>query len=445
MAPSLGFNTYFVQQSSSENAAESWLSSPMSNGDDVVIKNEYLSITFDGTTGLLSRIDNLAKSLSLDVSQNLLYYTAYAGKAWPPSGAYIFRPNDSSTHPLAGSQPVQLTVIQGSQVQEVRQVFGSWGSQVVRLYAGTNHVEFEWTVGPIPIDDNVGKEVISRFSTPLKTNATFYTDANGREVLQRIRNYRATWPLNQTEPVAGNYYPVNSRIYVQDVKKNIQLTVLTDRSLGGSSINDGQIELMLHRRLLKDDSLGVGEPLNETGIDGKGLIVRGKHYVYLDDIASSVALHRTSAQRLYMSPSLALAKLDYSPSEYVQKYRPLWSGLKSRLPDNVHLLTLEQWVAGSILMRLEHFYEKNEDPVLSQPATVHLLDLFVPFSINTVVEMTLGANEPLADATRLQWTVEDYGQTRRDMKSFVEPLNPETLVVTLKPMQIRTFQIKLNN
>ena len=28
------------------------------------------------------------------------------------------------------------------------------------------------------------------------------------------RNYRPTWVLNMTEPVAGNYYPVNSRIYI---------------------------------------------------------------------------------------------------------------------------------------------------------------------------------------------------------------------------------------
>lgn len=32
----------------------------------------------------------------------------------------------------------------------------------------------------------------------------------------------------------------------------------------------------VHRRLLWDDYLGVGEPLNETGMDGKGLIARGK-------------------------------------------------------------------------------------------------------------------------------------------------------------------------
>ena len=49
-----------------------------------------------------------------------------------------------------------------------------------------------------------------------------------------------------------------------------------------------------------------------------------------------------------------------------------WSGMKRPLPDNVHLLTLEQWEAGTVLLRLEHFYAKDEDPVLSQPAKVQL-------------------------------------------------------------------------
>ena len=31
-----------------------------------------------------------------------------------------------------------------------------------------------------------------------------------------------------------------------------------------ASLADGEVELMVHRRLLYDDSRGVGEPLNET-------------------------------------------------------------------------------------------------------------------------------------------------------------------------------------
>ena len=34
--------------------------------------------------------------------------------------------------------------------------------------------------------DRVGKEVITRFTTGLKTNATWYTDANGREMKKRM-------------------------------------------------------------------------------------------------------------------------------------------------------------------------------------------------------------------------------------------------------------------
>lgn len=45
---------------------------------------------------------------------------------------------------------------------------------------------------------------------------------------------------------------------------------------GGSSLQDGAVELMVHRRLLYDDAFGVGEALNETDY-GQGLIVRGTH------------------------------------------------------------------------------------------------------------------------------------------------------------------------
>ena len=47
---------------------------------------------------------------------------------------------------------------------------------------------------------------------------------------------------------------------------------------GGSSLSDGELELMVHRRLLHDDAFGVGEALNEMAY-GQGLIVRGKHYI----------------------------------------------------------------------------------------------------------------------------------------------------------------------
>ena len=45
-------------------------------------------------------------------------------------------------------------------------------------------------------------------------------------------------------------------------------------------------------------------------------------------------------------------------------------------------------------------------------------DLFASFNVESVTEYTLGANRHLDSATRLQWNVKDYGQTKRCMYFF---------------------------
>ena len=52
--------------------------------------------------------------------------------------------------------------------------------------------------------------------------------------------------FDETEAVAQNYYPVNTRMVVRDGQQ--QLGVITDRSQGGTSLQDGTVEVMLHRR-----------------------------------------------------------------------------------------------------------------------------------------------------------------------------------------------------
>ena len=106
-------------------------------------------------------------------------------------------------------------------------VFNEWASQEISLYEDGEVVEVAWTVGPIPVDDNVGKEIIIRYDTDIQSQSKYYTDANGREVLQRTRDFRPTWSYEVTEPVSGNYYPINSRIWIKDQTR--QLTVLTGK------------------------------------------------------------------------------------------------------------------------------------------------------------------------------------------------------------------------
>lgn len=47
-----------------------------------------------------------------------------------------------------------------------------------------------------------------------------------------------------------------------------------------------------------------------------------------------------------------------------------YSGLKESLPINVQILTLEPWRENTLLLRLEHIMEENEDSVLSLPAEI---------------------------------------------------------------------------
>ncbi|NXO86702.1 MA2B1 mannosidase, partial [Sitta europaea] len=276
-APPLGFSAFGVKQLS---PGSPWDPPRWPSGDpEPQIENEHLRVLFDPVTGHLREIQNLDKGFSLPVFQSFYWYNASAGDEQSPqaSGAYIFRPNASAPFPVAKRAATRL--LKTPLVQELHQNFSAWCSQVLRLRPGQPYLELEWTVGPIPVSDGLGKEVISRFETPLRTDGRFYTDSNGRQVLERRRDYRPTWNLSQSEPVAGNYYPVNTRIFIKDQK--VQLTVLTDRSQGGSSILDGSLELMVHRRLLHDDNRGLAEPLNEPGEDGQGLVVRGRHLVLL--------------------------------------------------------------------------------------------------------------------------------------------------------------------
>ena len=139
---------------------------------DLVIENEYLQVVFSGLTGLLSSIYNKHTNVTQTITQNWYYYRSWANGG-QNSGAYIFRPDGD----VQSISPIAInTVIQGTISTEVRQIFSSYITQIVRLNKGAKHLEFEYTVGPIPIDDNYGKEIITRFTTGIKSKGTIYTD-----------------------------------------------------------------------------------------------------------------------------------------------------------------------------------------------------------------------------------------------------------------------------
>ncbi|CAG12505.1 unnamed protein product, partial [Tetraodon nigroviridis] len=396
-APPLGFTTYSVSL-----LEDGPPPAPVNRRTPSAIQNKFLRVTFDPDTGLLSGLSNLETQQTIKLTQNFYWYKASDGNSAAskqPSGAYIFRPNGTAPFPISKTAQTESVQVGGPLLQEVRQQFAPWASQVVRLYAASRAVELEWTVGPLPVDDNLGKEVITRLDTSISTAQYFYTDSNGREVLQRKTDFRPTWHLEQSEPIAGNYYPINSRAFIKDDVD--QLTVVTDRSQGGASIYNGSLEIMLHRRLLYDDNRGVGEPLNEVSdIFPEGLVVRGRLLLSLDRPASAADTYRPLAEEVVLQPLLTFTDGDLHPNSELE-----FSGLLAALPPAVHLLTLTQWDESSVLLRLEHQFQSWESKANSQPVTVNLQKLFSTLKVLGVSELNLSANQWKDKMKRFDWTL----------------------------------------
>ena len=64
-------------------------------------------------------------------------------------------------------------------------------------------------------------------------------------MIKRKLNHRSTWNLTLVEPISGNYYPITSKISIQDQKNKKRMSVITDRSQGASSLQEGQLEVMV--------------------------------------------------------------------------------------------------------------------------------------------------------------------------------------------------------
>jgi hypothetical protein len=531
------------------------------------VSNGVYELSLDTQAGSVTSIKNLASGVTTSFALTWGYYVSSQGgttyllngtamKSNQASGAYLFRPINQTTSPLASTRPT-LTVTQGPLVTEVKQTYASWATHTIRLIKGSDHIEVEWTAGPIPAGeepdvpkpapgncqgwmqttkcnphgaldpkkpkencsvplkrsgmsgycqcgDNVkvfgvdcggppgyktcedacnapvqtwrpapGRELVMKYESGIKSNKVFYTDSNGREMMKRIRDGRGPSypPLIVNEPVAGNYYPVNSMISLDD--GNMEMALVTDVSMGGSSMADGELEVMVHRRVMADDHRGVQEPLNETmcgcndinaapgsmgahghegdgGCECAGLTMRGISYLIVDTIDNAHETRRKLIEQLNFPPTLAFT------TGKAGSMKSSFTALAAELPENIKLVTVSNNYAsfndGRIMLRLAHMYAVDEHPKLSQPVTVSLSKVFAKagFTVTDAIETTLTGNQPIESfvARRHTWPTMDPtgGKMYSSPNSFDTrfPYNKATSEVTLRPMEVKTFMVKLD-
>ncbi|XP_041984036.1 lysosomal alpha-mannosidase-like [Aricia agestis] len=431
---------------------------PAEESKDDFIKNQYIQINLDK----YRKISSIQLSNGLTTSLDLQYYYyvsddphSVRGYVDPDNpepfkpdrkspGTYIFRTMDRIPVPIIDT--LHTKVFKTDVVQEIHTSYSKYASLVVRLYDGRPLVEVDWMVGTIPVEDGLGKEVFIRYTTDLKSDGVFYTDANGRQTVMRRRNLRGTYEPFNLDPIAGNIYPVTSRIYIDDTNNNMRFSIFNDRPQGGTSLHDGSVDVLLQRRILTDDA-GFQAYLNVTNV------VRGTHYLYLTkaDYKPNRIFEKKLVKEIELHPLKFIAQ-NISKEKWMTMQTE-YSALKTKLPVGVHVLTIQEWDENTLLLRLENYLEKS-DALKSGTKHVNIKDLFVNIKINKIRETMLAGHIWLEDWQPLQWQLKNNffknfneyyaNSTVEYIKS--EDLKPVEQVdldkgITLTPQQIRTFVV----
>ena len=256
----------------------------------------------------------------------------------------MFRPDYTGRQSITSEAIV--TEVNGPLVNETIYTLDDWAVMSARTYAGSDITEVTWQVGPI----SEGKEVVMVYNSGLEVG-DFYTDANGRQMIRRV------FTSDTAEDVSANYYPVTTRLELRSEADRGGLTVITDRSQGGSSQNTGELELMVHRQCLNDDGYGVGEALKEKAF-GVGLVARGQHFV-LSDPSYNLSEARLVQQEKVLSAQLSFLSTSLTLEQWIQTGFTPYSGLNVQLPDSLQILTLSKWKSDNqILIRFQHIFAK---------------------------------------------------------------------------------------
>lgn len=343
-----------------------------------------------------------------------------------------------------------INTIQGNIVKEVRFTSSKDVRNNLILYEGLNYLECEWLVGPINAVDRKGKEYVIQYLTNVKSQDEFFTDSNGRQIIKRKRDKRPTWEFDTVEPIPANFYPVTNKIFINDDK--LKIAVLTDRAQGGTSADDGEIELMLHRRLFEDDSLGLLEALNEIN-DFEGLVVRGKHRVLISDAENKKQYinEKKEVIQFHLEPIVLVAEASQVSLEdwfYLPNKTFSWM---HNVPNGIHLLTLESWGNKTLLLRLENYLETYD--LDNTTIEVNLAAIFKNIQVISAKETTLGANIWYEDYIKKIWNTEtqfscsfnenygNYGNYGGKFADNIDEIHNCGIIVHFKAKQIRTFVV----
>ncbi|XP_072262569.1 epididymis-specific alpha-mannosidase [Pyxicephalus adspersus] len=421
----------------------------------IPVMNDCNILWINKNTNLFDSITDRERNYTMQMTQEFLEYHPNGDTgAGPISDNYMFTPNGSAL-PVAKS--IGLEIVTGKLVTEIRQYFYSdavdekYNYKIIsRLYNVPDgydksllcrQIEQQYRVGPLDFN----REAIIRTQTSLVTNKRIYTDNNGYQM--QIRDFKA-YDFNT---VARNYYPMVRMAFIEDT--DTRLVIMAERSHGVSSLDNGQVEVMLHRRLWNNMEwdLNYNLTLNDTSV------VRPTLWLLIGSKAVTTSLYQRLGLSLENRPLVMFTPFKgKSASEKM-------SNVPIELPPNIHLqiLSIPGWRYSSnhtdqiynlnkgnrkktaadfhrVLLRIQHLYEVDEDPVLSKPSSVNLKALLKGLGdVTYVEERSLTGTWDLSTMERWHWNT---NQSKMKTKDQMQPAKTiKDFVVIIEPKEIRTL------
>nr|XP_023692209.1 epididymis-specific alpha-mannosidase isoform X1 [Paramormyrops kingsleyae] len=430
------------------------------------VMNECYKLMVDQDTNLLHSVTDLQTKGTVRLTQDFGEYHSNGDVSEGPiSDNYIFSTNGTAQ---AAYKSVGLEIIPGKIVTEIRQYFYREEKEEDYVYAvytrvpvgfkgmmPCHRIEQSYRVGPLVVN----REAVLRTTTDLRNNKTIFTDNNGYQMQKRLHR---TFTNNT---VARNFYPMVRMAYLED--ELTRLVFLSERAHGVSGQSEGQLEVMLHRRLWNNQewNLGYNLTLNDTSV------VQPVLWMMLGTRAAMSELYQKGALALQHRP-VVMCTSSTKGGRVPAASHSRMSALPVVLPPNLHLLSLSVpgWHYSSnhtkhlesmqqdedrkmqpdfkrVLIRIMHLFEVGEDPVLSKPATINLKEVLKGLGeMTSVEERSLTGTWAASDIKRWKWkTTEDASSGATDVAGDQAGHSfrgvREYFSITISPKEIRTFFI----
>ena len=401
------------------------------------MNNNYWTIDFN-KSGVPGSFQMSSASLNHTMKIDVLWYNSTIDGEYGSDDAYNFYPYGEA-HSL---QHVSTQQTVGTTFNQMELMFSNSHvnvSLVMRLYSPDDNlpigydgllekeIEIEWTVLSYTIPDKSGKNIVVRYSTDInnmvltessvQSNHTLLkTDSSGRFWIERVTDFRPNIVnFTQTDPIAGNYYPLVNRARIQNQRHDPEsLTIFVDRSHGAASLSTGQVEIMVQRRINNTDDLA--HDISEPGIvtTGKQLLVFGS---------------MSSVEQAYHEDKLTYKPNSYFwPTPFLQNNKPYGQQLiwkNETAPYRV--VSVQRDGPHQILVCLEHLDNSGDDDV-----EIDFKQLLKSSHIKSAEEFYLGGDYSRSSFKRLKWS------RAENVDAFEDGDN---LKVNLKAGDLRMFKI----